>query len=421
MNGDRIAGALARLEEEYEIVRELGRGGTALVYLARERATGNEVAIKLIRAKYVEDEEALARFAREARYVAQLNHPNVVALRSVVDLGDAGVALIMAHVAGRTLKQVIQEDGPVSPDRAERVLRDVAAALGAAHAMGIVHRDVKPENIFIDAQGRALLADFGVARSMTSETQLTMSGVAIGTPAYMAPEQIEGGDLDGRGDIYSLGLVAWEMLTGKRPWDGASLYAVLYNQKHEYLPDVREMRSGVPDRIADVIAGAIEKDRNARWQTVQELVAGLEGSAPVRRTPAPPRVNVDTVRFARPTVDVASPPKRASIIPIVPTPPLVPAIRGAQDVAIESAEEPESVGSVLAGVTKEKQSRLVSSRLRWAVVAGATAVGIVAIALLAGSPATEVRGRNPSAKGCVPFNRIRRAAGRSRQSRHLAA
>lgn len=295
-----MAAALSTLEHNYEIVREIGRGGTALVYLARERSTGSEVAIKLIRAKYVEDEETLARFAREARYIGDLHHPNVVALRSVVELGDLGLALVMDHVRGKTLKQMVQENGPLSPAQAESVLRDIGSALRVAHAMGIVHRDVKPENIFIDTEGRALLADFGVARSMTSDTQLTMSGIAIGTPAYMAPEQIDGIPLDGRGDIYSLGLVGWEMLTGKRPWEGSSLYAVIYQQKHEHLPDVRDMRAGIPDQLAEVIAGAIEKDRAARWQSADELIAALDGLMPHRAAHAPSGPTDQTRRFVRP-------------------------------------------------------------------------------------------------------------------------
>lgn len=301
MHDDTLPPALAALEGSYEIVRELGRGGTALVYLARERASHADVAIKVVRAGYLDDGETLARFAREARYVGELHHPNVVALRSVVALGASGLALVMDHVRGRTLKQLIQEHGPLVPERAESVLRDIASALAAAHAMGIVHRDVKPENIFVDEEGRALLADFGVARSMTNETQLTMSGIAIGTPAYMAPEQIDGVPLDGRGDIYSLGLVGWEMLTGKRPWDGSGLYAVIYRQKHEELPDVRDMRAGIPDRLAEVIAGAIEKDRANRWQSAEELIAALDGTA-TRRAPRPrPMVVADhTRRFVRP-------------------------------------------------------------------------------------------------------------------------
>ncbi|HEX6252129.1 MAG TPA: protein kinase [Gemmatimonadaceae bacterium] len=304
MSGDATAAALASLENDYEIVREIGRGGTALVYLARERSSGSDVAIKLIRAKYVEDEETLARFAREARYVGGLHHPHVVALRSVVELGDLGLALVMDHVRGQTLKQMIQESGPMSPAQVRSVLRDIAGALQAAHAMGIVHRDVKPENIFIDTDGRALLADFGVARSMTSDTQLTMSGIAIGTPAYMAPEQIDGISLDGRGDIYSLGLVGWEMLTGKRPWEGSSLYAVIYQQKHEYLPDVRDMRAGIPDDLAEAVAGAIEKDRESRWQSADEFLAALDGLVSRRAAQPVPSLSDQTRQFVRPNTPV---------------------------------------------------------------------------------------------------------------------
>jgi serine/threonine protein kinase/alpha-tubulin suppressor-like RCC1 family protein len=289
------------LAAEYEIVRELGRGGTAVVYLARARATHTEVAIKLILARYADDAEAVARFAREARFVAQLDHPNVVRVNTVLDLGDGGIALVMAYVSGRTLKQLIFEKGPLPAATAERVLRDVANALGAAHALGIVHRDVKPENIFIDGRGKALLADFGVARSMSSETQqLTMHGVAIGTPTYMAPEQIDGGELDGRGDIYSLGLVGWEMLSGRRPWDGEALYSVLYHQKHVTLPDVRALRPDVPPHLAVAIEGAIEKERESRWQSMAELTAALDGNAPLRRAPTVSPVTSETVRVTRP-------------------------------------------------------------------------------------------------------------------------
>jgi serine/threonine protein kinase/alpha-tubulin suppressor-like RCC1 family protein len=302
MSAERAA-PLLMLAAEYEIVRELGRGGTAVVYLARARGTDTDVAIKLMHARYAEDAEAVARFAREARFVAQLDHPNVVRVNTVLDLGDGGIAIVMAYVPGRTLKQLIFEEGPLPAAAAERVLRDVAGALGAAHALGIVHRDVKPENVFIDVGGRALLADFGVARSMSSETQeLTMHGVAIGTPTYMAPEQIDGGELDGRGDIYSLGLLGWEMLSGRRPWDGEALYSVLYHQKHVSLPDVRTLRPDVPTHLAIAIEGATEKERESRWQSVDELIAALDGNAPPRRAATVIPVSTETVRIARPLV-----------------------------------------------------------------------------------------------------------------------
>src|SRR3954452_14845505 len=129
MSPERIHGAYAALEADYEIIRELGRGGTALVYLARERATGADVAIKVIRAKYLEDDEALGRFAREARYVAQLDHPNIVPVRAVLDLGVSGIALVMAHITGRTLKQVIRDEHPIPPEKVERMMRGVANGL----------------------------------------------------------------------------------------------------------------------------------------------------------------------------------------------------------------------------------------------------------------------------------------------------
>jgi alpha-tubulin suppressor-like RCC1 family protein/tRNA A-37 threonylcarbamoyl transferase component Bud32 len=306
----------AALDADYEIIHELGRGGTALVYLAREKATGDEVAIKVIRSRYIEDDEAQARFAREARLVAQLHHPNIVPVRAVLDLDTAGLAIVMAHVVGRTLKQRIKQDGPLSAEDAEQILRDVGGALSAAHANGIVHRDVKPENIFVNNQGRALLADFGLARSMTPDTALTMAGVALGTPAYMAPEQIDGNDLDARVDVYSLGLVAWEMLIGRRAWNGEGLYAILYHQKHELPPDVRELRDDVPDRLAEVIARAIEKTRDARWSSVRAMLDALDESTPL--TLAPRRVSGggETIRFIRPPLATAPPLPAAPPAPV---------------------------------------------------------------------------------------------------------
>ena len=318
MSSERTPTALTALEPEYWILGEIGRGGTAIVYLARDRATGEEVAIKLIRPKYLEDEEAIARFAREARFVTELAHPNVVGVHRVMDLGASGIALVMAHVDGRTLKQVIQQERPLTPEFVVSVLRQVAAALAAAHRMGIVHRDVKPENIFIDWEGKALLADFGVARSMTGDTQLTMHGVAIGTPSYMAPEQIDGDHLDGRADIYSLGLVAWEMFTGHRPWEGESLYAVLYHQRHHELPEVREMRPDVSDELADAIAGAIEKDPAARWQNMDEFIDAIDGAAPTRRAQAHVPVTTETIRFTRPATPEKAP--GTEIVPVLPPP-----------------------------------------------------------------------------------------------------
>ena len=301
MNTEPVPAALDALADEYEILRELGRGGTAVVYLARHRATGDDVAIKLVRDQFARDEEAVTRLAREARFVAQLHHPNVVPVRDVVDLGEAGVALVMTHVPGRTLRQILRDEGALPPDRVTRILRDLALALDAAHEVGIVHRDVKPENVFVTDEGRAVLADFGIARSMSPEAQqLTMHGVAIGTPAYMAPEQIDGVELDARADIYSLGLLGWEMLTGKRPFAGEALYSVLYHQKHVQLDDPREMRQDVPEPLVVALAGAVEKERDARWTSAEAFLAALDSPSAQHEWPASPVAGAGTVRIQRP-------------------------------------------------------------------------------------------------------------------------
>ena len=220
---------LDELADDYALLGELGRGGSAVVYLARDRTLDREVAIKVVHPRPTSpDDDPVARLAREARTVAQLQHPHIVTVYAVRRLRSGGLALVLQYVPGTTLKTVIQRDGPLAPERCERILRDVAQALAYAHARGVIHRDVKPENIFLDgATGQALLADFGIARSDEHDS-MTLTGMAIGTPFYMSPEQVEGAPLDGRSDLYSLGLVAWEMLTGRRPWDGESLYLVIW-------------------------------------------------------------------------------------------------------------------------------------------------------------------------------------------------
>jgi serine/threonine protein kinase/alpha-tubulin suppressor-like RCC1 family protein len=272
----------AELDAEYELVSELGRGAMAVVYRARDRELGREVAIKVVRARFAADEEAVARLAREARTVAQLEHPNIVGLYSVRRLPDQSLALVMQMVPGRTLKRALQEDGPFTAERAEDVLRDIARALAYAHRCGIVHRDVKPENIFLDeVTGRALLSDFGVARSLEGSTELTATGTVIGTPTYMAPEQIDGGRLDGRSDLYSLGMVGWEMLTGRRPWAGETLYSVIYRQKHELLPPVDEYRDDVAARLQYLIEGLLHKNPDRRWSSAARLLSLMALDAPL--------------------------------------------------------------------------------------------------------------------------------------------
>ena len=276
----RTFGWPQELDSEYELLGELGRGGMAVVYRARDRELGREVAVKVVRPRYAADEDAVARLAREARTVASLEHPNIVGLYAVKRLPDATLALVMQLVPGLTLKASLEQSGPFTPARAERVMRDIARALTYAHRCGVVHRDVKPENIFIDAvTGRALLSDFGVARQLDQNTDLTATGTAIGTPTYMAPEQIDGGRLDGRSDLYSLGLVGWELLTGQRPWAGESLYTVIYRQKHDSLPAIDWFRDDIPSRFQYLIEGLLPKNPDRRWTSAARFLSLMASEA----------------------------------------------------------------------------------------------------------------------------------------------
>jgi serine/threonine protein kinase/uncharacterized protein YecT (DUF1311 family) len=296
---------LRALESDYELIRELGQGGMAAVYLARQRSTGRLVAIKAIRARYLDDRDALARFAREARTVAELDHPNIVRTEAIEQIGDRAVAIIMEHISGGTVRDRLREFGSLGAEDAEWILRDVANALAYAHRRGIVHRDVKPENIFLDpSRRRALLSDFGIARKIDNDAVITLLGAALGTPQYMSPEQIDGQSVDGRSDIYSLGVLGWELLTGRRPWAGESLYGVIYKQKHEDLPRITSLRPRVPANLLFAIEGALVKDKERRFQTISEFLDQLTYNPPPllsQTYPAgPPRGDYEpTLRFVR--------------------------------------------------------------------------------------------------------------------------
>jgi TonB family protein len=278
------------LGSEYEIVRELGRGGASVVYLGRDLVLGREVAIKVIRDTHTVDGEAIARFEREARTLASLQHPNIVMLYGAKPLPGGSLALVMQHGEWSTLKAVIREQGPLPIPAVNQVLHDLASALVYLHRHQVVHRDIKPENIFIEAEsGRALISDFGIAKSGDSRTSVTLTGVVIGTPAYMSPEQIDGGELTGRSDLYSLGMVGYEMLTGVRPWDGESLFSVIYKQKTERLPSLRKVRPDTPESLQRIIEKATEKSPEDRWPSAQEILHELRGThAAPAPAPTPP-------------------------------------------------------------------------------------------------------------------------------------
>jgi hypothetical protein len=275
---------LSELERDYIVKRELGKGGMGAVFLARHRTAGHDVAIKVISSKYIADADALSRFEREARLMARIRHPNIVHQYELRRLGGGHVALVMQYVRGESLIAILRRRGKLRFDECSQILRDIGLALEHAHANGIIHRDVKPHNILIDAdKGSALLSDFGIAKATQGDSEVTATGMAIGTPAYMAPEQIDNAAVDGRADLYSLGVVGWEMLSGKRAWEGESLFGIIYKQKHQDLAPLTLLRPDSPQRLLLALEGALEKDPDRRWSSASEFVEQLRSDTP---TPA---------------------------------------------------------------------------------------------------------------------------------------
>jgi len=219
--GDLVRAALeAKLQAHYRVVRLLGRGGMGAVYLARDLALDREVAIKVVKADS-SAREVHDRLRREARTAARLSHPNIVPLHAFGEV-EGMPYFVMGFVRGESLAARLRRDGHLPEEEARRILADLAEALDHAHRQGVVHRDVKPDNVLLDDEsGRALLTDFGVARARGGTETLTAAGGVVGTPAYMSPEQAAGrGEMDGRSDIYSLGVLAYAILTGRLPFEG---------------------------------------------------------------------------------------------------------------------------------------------------------------------------------------------------------
>ncbi|HEX6935586.1 MAG TPA: Stk1 family PASTA domain-containing Ser/Thr kinase [Actinomycetes bacterium] len=252
------------LDGRYRVESRLARGGMATVYEAHDSRLDRTIALKVMHPSLAEDDEFVSRFIREAHSAARLSHPNVVA---VYDQGaDQGhVFLAMELVRGRTLRDLIREHGHLSPRQALEVLEPVLAAIGAAHQAGIVHRDVKPENVLLSDDGRIKVADFGLARAVTGNTShTTASGVLMGTVAYLSPEQVERGVADPRSDVYAAGILLYEMLTGLKPYDGETAIQVAYRHVHDDVPAPSDLVPSLPRELDALVARATNRDPDAR-------------------------------------------------------------------------------------------------------------------------------------------------------------
>jgi hypothetical protein len=256
---------------QYQIVEEIGSGGMATVYRAYQATLNRYVAVKVLGGQLAKDDTFRKRFAREAQAVAAISHPHIL---PVYDFGEQeGIAYIVTElVEGGSLKERLGQ--PLDPGLASRIAHEIAQALDFAHRQGVVHRDVKPGNILVAKDGRTRLADFGIAK-MVAGTQYTQTGTSVGTPAYMSPEQGRGEEIDGRSDLYSLGIVLYEMVTGRTPFRADTPLAVLHQQVFSAPPAPRELNPRIPRRLEKVILKALEKKPGDRFRTGREMAQAL--------------------------------------------------------------------------------------------------------------------------------------------------
>jgi ligand-binding sensor domain-containing protein len=304
----------------YQIIEQIGRGGMATVYKAYQPSMDRYVAVKILPSHFTEDSSFMGRFTQEARTLARLEHPHIL---PVHDYGEQqGITyLVMRYVEAGTLKDVVGQVGPMDLQEAARILGQVGGAVDYAHSQGVVHRDIKPSNVLVDRRGNTFLTDFGIARLVAETAQFTASGAIIGTPAYMSPEQGMGQPADYRSDIYALGVVLFEMVTGRVPFEAETPLAVLLKHVNEPLPLPRQIKPDLPPSVERVILKAMAKEPNDRFQSAQAMVEALQkavgttsAETVVRKPPAV------TAQVAERPAPQPVPPSRPTAPPVQPTP-----------------------------------------------------------------------------------------------------
>jgi serine/threonine protein kinase len=303
---------------KYEVLRLLGRGGMGAVFLAQDLTLDREVAIKVLPPEVSQDQKVVQRFQQEAKTAAKLDHTNIIPIYRVESDGGLNY-FVMKYVSGTSLEDVVEQKKALPIDYVQRVLWEAACALGHAHQRGIVHRDVKPANIMFDHDGRVMLTDFGISKALQAASVFTGTGIIIGTPHYMAPEQAKGQTVDGRADQYSLGVVGYRLITGQLPFSGDSVHTILYKHIFEDPPTARDVRQDVPAFLAAAVRRAMAKDPAQRFATMEEFATAVWPEQPVtagRSGPVTlrPRSSL-AVSSELPTERVAAPP-----MPVTPVP-----------------------------------------------------------------------------------------------------
>jgi len=356
------------LSDEYEVIEELGRGGMAIVYRAQERKLGREVAIKVLPPTRVADEGFVERFQREARTAAQLEHPNIIPIHRVGEAGQV-IYFAMRFVRGASLAAVLRERGTLPPAEIRRLLEEVGGALGYAARRGVVHRDIKPDNILREEEsGRYLVSDFGIARSADA-SRLTEPGMSVGTPHYMSPEQASGKPLDGRSDIYSLGIVAYQCLVGHPPFEDGDSLAVLYAHVHHPLP--RPALATPEERaVFSIVQRMLAKDPNERFQTGDDVVHAVRAPARAAASSSAPTEKLDTRGAGQNALDRMGPALDQA----------AKVVRRASRSVQRGAQHARS--EVLPGVLQRIRPLLRSQPVRWATATRRRAFGTVVAAIL---------------------------------------
>jgi serine/threonine-protein kinase len=323
----------------YRIQRKLGAGGMADVYLAEDQELGRRVAIKILNARHGNDDQFIERFRREAKNAAALNHPNIV---SIYDRGEAEDTyyIAMEFLDGRTLKELIVGRGAAPINVAIEYARQILSALRFAHRHGIVHRDIKPHNVLVDGEGRVKVTDFGIARAGTS--QMTETGSIVGTAQYLSPEQARGGEVDPRSDLYSLGIVLYELLTGKTPFDGETPVEIAMKHLSTAPKPPSKLRSDIPPELDMVVLRALAKNPDDRYQSADEMEADLERVARGARVAAA-TVDTATQVLSRPAAAVVAA-DAATAATMIAAPPPAATRDAPPPVVVEEEEEYQEGG-----------------------------------------------------------------------------
>ncbi len=332
------------LNQRYELLERIGGGGMAVVYRARDIALGGRiVAVKILREQYAGDDKFLARFTREASAAAGLNHPNIV---SVYDVGEDGEIhyIVMECVEGETLRQYMdRQPGPLPPTQAAEIAAQVCAALAAAHAMGIVHRDIKPQNVLISNQGVVKVTDFGIAKGL-SEISMTETGVALGTVQYFSPEQARGQRVSPQSDLYSVGIILFEMLTGRLPFESDSMMGLALKHIQEPPPHPRQFNPAVPPGLDAIVMKALEKQPEDRFSSAEAMERALHSYQTFAPSPAATRIVSPKPDPYGATTYVNPPPMQPVRQPlpprqqyVAPAAPLVPMRRATNYIEVEKS------------------------------------------------------------------------------------